>query len=99
MSETHEVGRQQTQQSIEISVLLTPTDTAALLHTTVGVLAVWRSCRRYPLAFVRVGRKIMYRQEDVQHFIESRTQSGVVELHDSNSRRGRSRGNRRAKVA
>ena len=93
MNDTQEVGRHQVNagQTILISVLLTPTDTARLLHTTAGVLAVWRSARRYPLRFVRVGRKIFYRTEDVQKFIEMRTHSGVSEMLDTRgSRRARS---------
>jgi hypothetical protein len=60
-----------------ISELLTPAQTAAALHTTKGVLAVWRSKKRYPLKFVRIGRRIFYRVEDVQKFIELRTDPGV----------------------
>jgi hypothetical protein len=62
-----------------ISDLLTPTQTAELLHTTPGVLAVWRSKKRYPLRYVRVGRRVFYRVEDVQKFIELRTDPGVRE--------------------
>jgi hypothetical protein len=86
MSET-----MQTQDSVRISALLNPAEAAKFLMTTVGTLAVWRSTRRYPLRFVRVGRKIFYRSEDVQLFIDLRTHSGVSEMHDSRgSRRKRS---------
>jgi Helix-turn-helix domain len=60
-----------------ISDLLTPKQTAELLHTTPGVLAVWRSKKRYPLRYVRIGTRIYYRAEDVQAFIELRTDPGV----------------------
>lgn len=60
-----------------ISELLTPAEAAAALHTTKGVLAVWRSKKRYPLKFVRVGRRIFYRVKDVEEFIELRTYPGV----------------------
>jgi hypothetical protein len=89
MSETQEVGRQQLTSQKQISVLVSPTETAKLLHTTAGVLAVWRSTRRYPLKYVRAGRKIFYRLEHIQSFIESRTQNGIIEQHESRSRRGR----------
>jgi len=52
--------------------LLTPAQTAKLLGVTVATLATWRCTRRYPLPWVRVGRSIKYRQEDVAAFIESR---------------------------
>jgi hypothetical protein len=85
---TETPGQQLTaQQEIIISVLVSPAETAKLLHTTPGVLAVWRSSRRYALRFVRIGRKIMYRREDIQRFIEARTQSGVVDRPRGRSRR------------
>jgi len=55
------------------SNLLSPKETAEILGTTPGVLSVWRTTKRYPLAFVKVGRKVMYQAEAVQAFIESRT--------------------------
>jgi len=60
-----------------ISELLTPQQAADFLHTTIGVLAQWRSRKRYPLRYVRIGRQIFYRAEDVQRFIELRTDPGV----------------------
>lgn len=59
-----------------ISELLTPKEAAAKLHTTYGTLAVWRCTRRKPLRFVRVGRKIFYKPEDIQLFIEAQTDPG-----------------------
>lgn len=81
MAETQEGGRQQltAQQQIMISVLLNPGEAAARLRTTPGVLAVWRSTRRYPLKFIRVGRKIFYRESDIEHFLTLRTHAGIVE--------------------
>jgi hypothetical protein len=75
------------QQQIMISVLVTPAETAKLLNTTAGVLAVWRSSRRYGLRFVKIGRKVMYRREDIQKFIEARTMPGVEESRPRRSRR------------
>ncbi len=56
----------------QITPLLSPIETAKILGVTAKTLAVWRCTRRYPLAYVRVGRSIMYRTEDVQGFIDSR---------------------------
>ncbi len=39
-------------------------------------LAVWRSTKRYPLAFVRVGRLIRYRLSAIEAFLLSRTVNG-----------------------
>lgn len=57
-------------------ILLTPMETAAILHVTTGTLAVWRCTKRYPLPYVPVGRKILYKAEAVRDFVESR--NGVV---------------------
>lgn len=39
-------------------------------------LEQWRCHDRYALRYVRVGRKILYRPQDVQEFIDSRVVSG-----------------------
>jgi hypothetical protein len=54
------------------SSLLTPEQAAGILGVTAGTLNVWRATRRYPLVFVKVGRKVMYRLCDLERFIESR---------------------------
>jgi len=51
---------------------LTSTEVANILGVTEGTLAVWRCTKRYCLPFVKIGRKIFYRSEDVQAFVESR---------------------------
>lgn len=52
---------------------LTATQVAETLGVTTGTLAVWRCTKRYQLPFVKIGRKIFYRNEDVNAFVESRT--------------------------
>lgn len=52
--------------------LLTPQETAAILGVTVGTLQIWRTTRRYPLNYIKSGRLIRYRAEDIQVFIDSR---------------------------
>ncbi|MGD9662810.1 MAG: helix-turn-helix domain-containing protein [Porticoccaceae bacterium] len=53
--------------------LWTPEEVAQVLDVTVGTLQVWRTTKRYPLPYVKIGRNVRYRPEDVQAFIESRT--------------------------
>lgn len=53
--------------------LIAPKAVAALLGISAGTLTVWRSTARYHLPYVKVGRRVMYRPEDVQAFIEHRT--------------------------
>jgi Helix-turn-helix domain len=64
---------------VVISVLITPEETAKVLNTTPGVLAVWRCEQRYKLPYVKIGSKVMYRVRDVEEFITSRTMPGVAE--------------------
>jgi|SRR6516165_2207936 hypothetical protein len=59
-----------------IPVLLPPRETAAVLHTSVGCLAVWRCTRRHPLRYIRVGRKIFYTPEGIREFLNSRVDPG-----------------------
>ena len=52
---------------------VTPEKLAEELETTAGTLATWRHTGRYNLPFIKVGRKVLYRVEDVQKWLESRT--------------------------
>ncbi len=56
--------------------LLCAAEAAAYLGVTVGTLEVWRSTRRYPLSYIKVGRAVRYRREDLITFVESRTKNG-----------------------
>jgi len=56
-----------------LSNLLEPTSVANILGVSPGTLSVWRCSGRQNLPFVKVGRKVMYKPEDVQNFIERRT--------------------------
>jgi hypothetical protein len=78
-----------------ISQLLTPEETAAALHVSADTLAVWRSTQRVALKFVRIGRKILYRAEDVQEFIVERT--GTQTTHCDQAWRGKGTAAPRAK--
>ncbi len=57
---------------------MTSHDVSKILGVSVGTLAVWRTTKRYNLPYVKSGRLIRYRQEDVQAFIESRFCGEVV---------------------
>lgn len=52
------------------TTLLTPKKAAEILGVAIGTLAVWRCTARYPLPFVKIGRRVMYREQDVIDFIE-----------------------------
>ncbi|MGE5525215.1 MAG: helix-turn-helix domain-containing protein [Rhodospirillaceae bacterium] len=53
--------------------LLNEREAAETLHVSTGTLQVWRSTRRYPLPFVKIGRAVRYRRSDLEAFIKSRT--------------------------
>lgn len=63
-------------QVIQKPKLLTEKEAADYLGIAPATLCVWRCTRRYPLPFLKVGRSVRYRPEDVERFIESRTVTG-----------------------
>jgi excisionase family DNA binding protein len=60
------------------SKLMTSNDVSKILGVSTGTLAVWRTTKRYNLPYVKSGRLVRYREEDVQNFINSRLQGGMA---------------------
>jgi len=56
--------------------LLKKAEVAELLGIAPATLSTWRSRQRYPLPYVRCGRAIRYRAQDVEKFVAERTQPG-----------------------
>lgn len=54
-------------------------EAASVLEVKPGTLSVWRSTGRYPLPYVKVGRSVRYRLDDLAQFIASRTQTHTGE--------------------
>lgn len=54
----------------EEAALLTPEQVAKQLVVEPTTLAVWRSTKRQPLPFVKIGTLVRYRPEDVAAFIK-----------------------------
>lgn len=52
---------------------LTAKEAAKTLGVSEDTLAVWRSTKRYPLPYIKIGRKVFYRASDLADFIKSRT--------------------------
>ena len=61
------------QQSKPDHDLLDEKEAAALLDVTAGTLQVWRCTKRYPLAYVKIGRNVRYPRSAILAFIASRT--------------------------
>jgi hypothetical protein len=57
--------------------LLPDVQAAEILHLTPGTLATWRSQRRGP-AFVKLGRRVFYRREDLRTFIDEQRREPAV---------------------
>lgn len=60
--------------------LLTPDQVATALGLSHRTLAAWRSSRRNPLPYVKVGSRVRYRSEDISTWLESRTHSSAVNV-------------------
>lgn len=54
--------------------LLPDSEAAEYLHQSRGTLAVWRCTGRVNLPYVKVGRKVFYREDDLRAFVERRIQ-------------------------
>jgi len=52
--------------------LLTERETAERLGVKAQTLSVWRSTKRYSLAYVKIGRSVKYDERDLEAFIASR---------------------------
>lgn len=51
--------------------LLTESEAAQRLGIQAGTLTVWRSTKRYDLAFCKIGRAVRYDERDIEAFIAS----------------------------
>ncbi|WP_131233192.1 helix-turn-helix domain-containing protein [Bifidobacterium longum] len=58
------------------TTLLTPAETANLLHRPVTTLARWR-CERSHLPYVTLGRRVLYRLSDIRAFIERNVHEAI----------------------
>ena len=56
----------------KLDKLLTPMEVANILGVSVNTLNVWRCTKRYNLSYIKTGRSVRYRSEDVQRFITER---------------------------
>jgi excisionase family DNA binding protein len=62
----------------EVPKLLNDDEAASLLGVMPATLSVWRCTRRYALPYVKVGRLIRYREQDLLAFLESRLVNPVA---------------------
>jgi hypothetical protein len=62
-----------------VSDLRTRVEAAAFLRIQPQTLAVWKTTKRYDLPVIMVGRRAMYRQSDLEKFLQSRTVGASAE--------------------
>jgi hypothetical protein len=84
---------------MESTELISARETAKRLHVTYGGLAVARCKQRWKLPYVRIGRKIFYKPEDIQAFIDAQTYPGDGPRRTGNGHPTRGRTGRRASVS
>lgn len=60
------------------TILMTPEEVADYLKVSKETLNVWRCTKRYNLPYVKAGRLVRYRSDDVEAFIASRMQGGAA---------------------
>lgn len=61
------------------SKLISPEELAAELGVPLQTLSNWRHTGRYNLPFIKCGRLVRYRREDVDQFLVRRTASPKTE--------------------
>lgn len=61
-----------------MNMLLKPEQAAQVLGVSTNTLACWRSTKRYPLPWIRVGNRVRYRQADLEGFIAARSQNAEL---------------------
>lgn len=66
-------------QSFSRPKLLTEAEAAEYLSVEPQTLCSWRCTRRYNLPFLKVGRLVRYRPEDLEAFLQERTFGAVRE--------------------
>ncbi len=59
----------------DTDALLTTKQVAKKLGLSYYTIMTWRSVKRYPLKYIKVGRRIRYRLSDVEAFLRERTES------------------------
>ncbi len=59
--------------TLTFPTLLTSEEAAEVLGIKPGTLEVWRCTHRYPLPYVKVGRSVRYRPDDLEQFLRERT--------------------------
>ena len=66
-------GRQLAARNRNLARLMTPAEVAELLGVQVQTLTAWRCRGSQELPYVKAGRLVRYKAEDVERFVQMRT--------------------------
>ena len=58
---------------MELQKNLSAAETADFLGVTTHTLATWRYTKRYNLPYIKIGKMILYRIKDINHFLDEHT--------------------------
>ena len=64
--------------SLDDNIIVDTSEASTLICTPEKSLIKWRSTGEHNLPFVKIGRNVRYRTQDLRKWIESRIQGGVV---------------------
>jgi excisionase family DNA binding protein len=74
---------------VELPVLMTPKEVAEFLQIKEQTLLVWRHYKRYNLPYVKIGRRVFYKEKDVKDFLDARTIKYTERKHtDKHEKKG-----------
>lgn len=60
--------------------LMTPRDAAVYIGVKINTLAVWRMTNRYGLRYLKLGKAIRYRKDDLDEWLASKAvDKGVIQ--------------------
>jgi excisionase family DNA binding protein len=68
-----EIGMPRKTVPLAQDALLTTDQAARILGVARNTLENWRCQNAYPLAYVKIGRRVLYRASDVDAFVRART--------------------------
>lgn len=57
--------------------LLTRADAARLLKVSKSTLETWAHTKRYPLKFIKIGKRCLYRRSDLEQFLAEAPVGGI----------------------
>jgi hypothetical protein len=64
--------------SLDTNIIIDTSEAAILLCTPEKSLIKWRSTGEHNIPFIKIGRNVRYRTQDLRNWIEAHVQGGAV---------------------